>query len=164
MTEAPEQTIRQYLDDHGGAVRVPLHNLLTSWGVDDEDREARGHIAAALREAGVNIDPPLDDLDPHDEVGLSVDAEPVAGPGEPAADDAEAAPAEPSQGDGGGAAPGWYPDPEDASRSRYWDGEQWSDYRHPHGDGAPAGFYADPTGQAGWRWWDGASWGEPAPG
>jgi hypothetical protein len=27
--------------------------------------------------------------------------------------------------------PGWYPDPEDASHQRYWDGTAWTDHRTP---------------------------------
>ena len=29
------------------------------------------------------------------------------------------------------APPGWYPDPEDASHQRYWDGTTWTDHRTP---------------------------------
>jgi hypothetical protein len=25
----------------------------------------------------------------------------------------------------------WYPDPEDATQLRYWDGEQWTEHRAP---------------------------------
>src|SRR5215210_7112231 len=39
---------------------------------------------------------------------------------------------------------GWYPDPYDAERTRYWDGGAWSEHtapaagRPPSGDGSPA--------------------------
>jgi len=33
--------------------------------------------------------------------------------------------------DGASPAPDWYEDPTDASRVRYWDGEQWSEESHP---------------------------------
>lgn len=36
--------------------------------------------------------------------------------------------------DGGQAAPGWYPDPYQPSRLRYWDGEVWTEHYH-QGDG-----------------------------
>lgn len=36
--------------------------------------------------------------------------------------------------DGGQAAPGWYPDPYQPSRLRYWDGEVWTEHYH-EGDG-----------------------------
>lgn len=28
-------------------------------------------------------------------------------------------------------AAGWYPDPEDATQQRYWDGQQWTEHRAP---------------------------------
>jgi hypothetical protein len=34
-------------------------------------------------------------------------------------------------------APGWYDDPWDATRIRWWDGEQWTGYAAPHPVGAP---------------------------
>ena len=37
--------------------------------------------------------------------------------------------------------PGWYPDPGSPSDLRYWDGEAWTDQRHP----APPAGAADPT-------------------
>lgn len=44
------------------------------------------------------------------------------------------------------ASPGWYPDPEDRSRARYWDGSAWA----PTG-GAPGG--GGPGGGSGRGWW-----------
>jgi uncharacterized protein (AIM24 family) len=35
-------------------------------------------------------------------------------------------------------APNWYPDPEDSSRLRYWDGTAWTDNYHPVQGAAPA--------------------------
>ena len=31
------------------------------------------------------------------------------------------------------AAANWYPDPDDSSQYRYWDGTQWTDHRAPRG-------------------------------
>lgn len=42
------------------------------------------------------------------------------------------------------AAPGWYPDPEDPTRVRYWDGDSWAPAAAPSGGGHPGG---------GSRWW-----------
>ncbi len=51
-------------------------------------------------------------------------------------------------GDGPLPAPGWYGDPWDALRIRWWDGEQWSGYAAPHPTaGAPAPVHpASPSG------------------
>jgi hypothetical protein len=36
-----------------------------------------------------------------------------------------------------GPPPGWYPDPNDASRQRYWDGSKWTSLPPPPSDAAP---------------------------
>jgi hypothetical protein len=72
------------------------------------------------------------------------------------------------------AAPGWYPDPSESGRQRYFDGARWTDnyyyattsapmYSAPPADAAlehprPAGWYPDPHGQARRRYWDGQQW------
>jgi hypothetical protein len=38
------------------------------------------------------------------------------------------------------AAPDWYPDPEDASRLRYWNGSEWTTYTHVRLVDAPSDF------------------------
>lgn len=44
----------------------------------------------------------------------------------------------------GQAPAGWFPDPEDETRNRYWDGQQWTDQRSPRSQqGAPP----PPSGQ-----------------
>jgi hypothetical protein len=58
-----------------------------------------------------------------------------------------------------GIPPGWYADPWDATRWRWWDGATWT----PHAGrstprGTPPGWYADPSGEAPQRWWDGRGW------
>src|SRR5690606_17566475 len=78
---------------------------------------------------------------------------------------------------------GWYPDPEVATRLRWWDGLDWTDHYRPyptdeetaarlmataaaprHTSGstgaAGAGWYPDPAGTGAQRWWDGAQWTE----
>jgi hypothetical protein len=63
--------------------------------------------------------------------------------------------------------PGWYPDPEDASSQRYWDGSRWTEERtsappppdRPTDMPPPAGWYPDPEGDPGAvRYWDGTRW------
>lgn len=45
---------------------------------------------------------------------------------------------------------GWYPDPDDATRGRYWDGVTWTDLRHTPGQPYPAG--ATPKAPPGTDW------------
>lgn len=46
--------------------------------------------------------------------------------------------------------PGWYPDPEDASHQRYWDGTAWTDHRTPAtGQG---GQWGQPQAQGQGQW------------
>ena len=63
--------------------------------------------------------------------------------------------------------PGWYPDPDDSSLQRYWDGSHWTSDRieaaPPPGQvstaPAPAGWYPDPEGAPDTvRYWDGGRW------
>ena len=46
--------------------------------------------------------------------------------------------------------PGWYPDPEDASHQRYWDGTAWTDHRTPAT--AQGGQWGQAQGQAQPQW------------
>jgi hypothetical protein len=64
--------IRRYLEDHGGEADAFVHHLLTTFWVEEDDEAGRRRISEALRSAGVAIDRPLDDLDPHSPVRLSV--------------------------------------------------------------------------------------------
>jgi len=68
-----------------------------------------------------------------------------------------------------GAVPGWYPDPEDPTRVRRWDGRGWTDSWMSAGGGAGAvqaprfsdpGWHDDPMagGKVRQRWWDGQQW------
>lgn len=62
-----------------------------------------------------------------------------------------------------GAPPGWYPDPLDRLRQRYWDGQRWTDYTHPAGASPPP--FHGPGGRNGTRavpWWQ--SWWAIVPG
>lgn len=53
-------------------------------------------------------------------------------------------------------APGFYPDPNDANKQRYWDGNEWTDNY--------AGFFPDPDNPGMVRYWDGKEWsGETMP-
>lgn len=45
---------------------------------------------------------------------------------------------------------GWYPDPADASRGRYWNGISWTDLYHTQGQPFPAG--AEPKAPPGTDW------------
>jgi hypothetical protein len=40
---------------------------------------------------------------------------------------------------GDGPAPGWYPDPHDRAQQRYWDGDAWTEHRHPATSDSSAG-------------------------
>lgn len=69
MSDTPAGIIRRYLDEHGGEVEVPFHNLVTTWG------NAGGsglRMTDELATAGVVIEPPLAGLDPYDRVHLRV--------------------------------------------------------------------------------------------
>lgn len=69
MSETPAGTIRRYLDDQGGEVEVPFHNLLTTWG---EAGSSGLLMTDELWDAGVATDPPLAGLDRDDRVYLWV--------------------------------------------------------------------------------------------
>ena len=68
------------------------------------------------------------------------------------------------------APPGWYLDPTDSSRERWWDGAQWAEESRPFGAAEvpppppppppehPAGWYPDAYGAI--RYWDGEAWTE----
>jgi fibronectin type 3 domain-containing protein len=51
--------------------------------------------------------------------------------------------------------PGWYQDPDDASLTRYWDGQNWTEETRA---AAPAGWYPDPEDPDMERYWNGADW------
>lgn len=44
-------------------------------------------------------------------------------------------------------AAGWYPDPEDATQQRYWDGTQWTEHRAPLSGGPAASAQPPAAGQ-----------------
>jgi hypothetical protein len=75
----------------------------------------------------------------------------------------------------GTARAGWYPDPHDSSRLRWWDGRAWTrrltdtPVREPKEGvlqpaldagtmSGPAGWYDDPSGADHNRWWNGTGW------
>ena len=52
---------------------------------------------------------------------------------------------------------GWYADPEQPARRRYWDGAQWTEhFQEPPPQ--PAGWYPDPGVEGQQRYWDGVTW------
>ena len=52
---------------------------------------------------------------------------------------------------------GWYADPEQPARRRYWDGAQWTEhFQEPPTQ--PAGWYPDPGVEGQQRYWDGVTW------
>jgi uncharacterized protein DUF2510 len=137
----PQRVIRRYLDEHGGSVQVPAHNLLTTWAVQDFEGGNRERIAQALHDAGIQTDPPLSDIQLDSIVTLEIreradtpsppweEAEEkgkVAGASEGASPAPVETPAVLSPA--GATPPGWYPNPQGPGQ-RYWDGTQWtSDY------------------------------------
>jgi uncharacterized protein DUF2510/uncharacterized protein DUF4352 len=117
MDLPPEQVIREYLDDNGGSAEVPFRHLLASWGLTHAAEGQRDGIQAALKEAGVQVDPPFDRVGRDDPVTLYV-AEAAQAPAPPAA---------------------WYEDPEGSGQLRYWDGARWTSHVHrPPGQAAPS--------------------------
>jgi len=60
---------------------------------------------------------------------------------------------------------GWYADPNDSSKERYWDGSEWTvDWHHLKPDTARApgqgepGWYVDPTDSQMEAYWTGSNW------
>lgn len=56
---------------------------------------------------------------------------------------------------------GWYEDPRDPSRLRYWSGAAWTNDYAQRAGSAPsiaADWYPDPSNSAQLRYWDGAAW------
>ena len=86
MTGAPAQTIRGHLEAHGDTAAT-LQHLLTTFGVDEDDRGGREGIAHALAAEGVSTDRDLAELSTDDPIELSLD--------EPEPPDAAALPAQP---------------------------------------------------------------------
>lgn len=66
---------------------------------------------------------------------------------------------------------GWYPDPDDSSQQRYWDGSQWTDHRTPatpttspwgQPQGQAQGQAPGQAQQGGWAQQQPGQWGQPA--
>lgn len=59
--------------------------------------------------------------------------------------------------------PGWYPDPDQPSTKRWWNGHEWTEppaSADPDKGGPPrpAGWLHDPWGESDQRWWTGSEW------
>lgn len=98
---APEESIRRYLDDHGGSVEVSVRQAVSSWRVENPTLEDRARIGRALAAAGVEASPPLDQGTLDSRVTLRVTAPPrgtaAPSPGpQPATAPQPAAPPRPS--------------------------------------------------------------------
>jgi hypothetical protein len=89
MTSSPAQTVRQYLDQQGGEVVVPFHNLLTTWGANQADPEVRIAIERDLQAENVEITPGLRWVGPDTPITLRVSAAAAPGPPPWAADPEE---------------------------------------------------------------------------
>jgi len=77
MSEAA-RLIRRYLDRQGGSSEARVHHLLSTFDVEDRDAAGRERIVAQLGEANIHVDPPLEGLDPDDEVVLSAPSRPAS--------------------------------------------------------------------------------------
>jgi hypothetical protein len=74
---SPEQTIRLYLDEHGGATDASVSHLLTTFGIAEGDEPGRDRIAHALAGVGVEISRPLPSLGAGEHVRLVVGSPPA---------------------------------------------------------------------------------------
>lgn len=68
MNASPADTIRRYLDDHGGQTEATVEHLLTTFGYESSDESARPQIVDALEAVGVRVEPSLEGLSDHDAV------------------------------------------------------------------------------------------------
>lgn len=69
---SPAQEIRTYLEQQGGQTEAAVHHLLTTFGVEDDDKGSRQRIAEALSSAGITTDRALPNLDPDAQIRLFV--------------------------------------------------------------------------------------------
>ena len=86
MSEAA-RLIRQYLDKQGGSTEAKVHHLLSEFDVGERDAAGRELIVAQLRDENIQVEPPLDGLDPGDEVVLSAPSRPASERPAPELDD-----------------------------------------------------------------------------
>ena len=86
MSEAARQ-IRQYLDKQGGSTKAKVHHLLSTFDVGERDAAGRELIVAQLGDENVQVEPPLEGLNPGDEVVLSAPSRPASERPAPEIDD-----------------------------------------------------------------------------
>jgi hypothetical protein len=69
---SPEQTIRQYLDEHGGGVQVPAYHVFRTWQFESFTPETVREIQQALLGVDVTTQPSLTAVGEQDLVLLFV--------------------------------------------------------------------------------------------
>lgn len=161
---SPEDTIHQFLQDHGGETDATVGHLLSTFGVDGNDPAGRDRITNALGRADVQLDRPLSSLRADDGIRLSIASQ--YGPDTAAGVNGAAAGDEPLDVDEEVGQlsvkerrAGWYQDPTSRDHLRWWDGSAWTADARPVPAPDPL-HYGPPVPPAGgaktsWykRWW-----------
>ena len=128
MSPPPVQTIRRYLDDHGGETDATLGHLLTSFGIEDQDHGGRDEIATTLSQAGIYVDRPISFLRTDDPLHLSTTPPP------PRSEESDHGPSvddELQRISVQERRAGWYQDPTSRDLLRWWDGSAWTEVARP---------------------------------
>jgi len=72
VNQSPEDVIKSHLENNGGQENATLNHLLTTFGVEEHDREGRAEIERALSAEGIAVEPPLRDLGGDEPLRLSL--------------------------------------------------------------------------------------------